>query len=388
MMILGRVVWAMMRPPVVFLLFLYAASGLAVSGSTSVVALARAMVVLVPFLAFSAVVNDLADARIDAVNLPADARRVLVGGRAHRRHLWIVAAAGAAGTVAASVGLGGPAVAVAGAGLAVSTAYSIGPVRLADRGAVASLTLPACYVAVPYLLGAIAGRGRVVPTDLPFLGGLYVGFIARIILKDFRDVRGDALFGKRTFLVRHGRVPTCRVSAGCWVAASVLVVTLSPHRTPAMVVSTVASAGLAVWLLGLLATAREHRTEERIISALAIVGRGAVLVAILPLWARAASTPPVVAELLVAGVAVLSGGQALEMLRHGPARVARVRLAGSGRVGSLDALVADNGVTGRGEEGPVLREGERQALGILEPDLLVAPATLADQERGHGRSAL
>ena len=49
--------------------------------------------------------------------------------------------------------------------------------------------------------------------DLLLLAGLYAGFVGRILLKDFRDVRGDALFGKRTFLVRHGRGATCTLSA-------------------------------------------------------------------------------------------------------------------------------------------------------------------------------
>lgn len=58
-------------------------------------------------------------------------------------------------------------------------------------------------MAVLYLLGIFAARGSVGRTDLLLLAGLYAGFIGRIVLKDFRDVRGDALFGKRTFLVRH-----------------------------------------------------------------------------------------------------------------------------------------------------------------------------------------
>jgi hypothetical protein len=198
-------------------------------------------------------------------------------------------------------------------------------VRLADRGIVASLTLPACYVAVPFLLGVLAGRGRVALADLPLLGALYVGFIGRIVLKDFRDVRGDALFGKRTFLVRRGRVATCRLSAACWVVAAALVVVLSPHRTPTMAITTLAGAGLAVWLLCALARDPGHRLEERIISALAIVGRGMVVVAILPLWAQAAGTQALLAEALVTGVALLVGGQALDMLRYGPARLSPVR---------------------------------------------------------------
>jgi hypothetical protein len=47
------------------------------------------------------------------------------------------------------------------------------------------------------------------------MGGLYVGFIGRIMLKDFPDVRGDALFGERTFLVRHGWRATCATTPGC-----------------------------------------------------------------------------------------------------------------------------------------------------------------------------
>ena len=110
------------------------------------------------------------------------------------------------------------------AGMVVSAAYSLRPVRLADRGAVASLVLPACYVGVPYLVGLLAASGGISAADMTLLAGLYVGFIGRILLKDFRDLRGDALFGKRTFLVRHGRAWTCLFSAVCWIAGTVTVV--------------------------------------------------------------------------------------------------------------------------------------------------------------------
>src|SRR5438067_396267 len=102
-------------------------------------------------------------------------------------------------------------------------AYSLRPIRVADRGAVASLLLPAGYVGVPYLVGIFSVRDRVTAGDFVLLGGLYVGFIGRILLKDFRDVRGDALFGKRTFLVRHGRGRTCAFSAVCWITGSLAV---------------------------------------------------------------------------------------------------------------------------------------------------------------------
>jgi 4-hydroxybenzoate polyprenyltransferase len=310
----------MMRAPVLLLLVTYAACGLAVAGSSSTTALLHVVAALVPFLVFSAIVNDLADARIDAVNLPADARRVLVAGSAHRHHLAGVAAASLAVALVAASSLGTAAVAVLGAGLAISTAYSLGPVRLAERGMVASLTLPACYVAVPYLLGLLAGAGSVRPGQLLLLVALYVGFIGRIILKDFRDVRGDALFGKRTFLVRRGRRATCQVSGCCWALAGGLVILTTPQRTAAMAISTLACTGLALWLLHRLARDPGHREEERVITALAILGRGMLVILILPIAARNAAVPVVLADPLTMALAVVHAGLVRDMLRYGPRR--------------------------------------------------------------------
>ena len=192
-----------MRPPVVLLLVLYAACGAAAGGAAGTAALGSALLVVLPFLAYSAVVNDLADEHIDRVNLPEDARRVLAAGAAHRRQLWAVALGAGALTrrcgVARGAGARGRGHRPAGEhGLLART-------RALAKGVIALLVLPACYVAVPYLLGLLASGAGVRASDLPLLAALYVGFIGRIILKDFRDLRGDALFGKRTFLVRHGR---------------------------------------------------------------------------------------------------------------------------------------------------------------------------------------
>ena len=70
------------------------------------------------------------------------------------------------------------------------------------------MLLPLGYVAIPYLVGVLTVQPSVDGRQLALLGGLYVAFIGRIMLKDFRDVRGDELFGKRTFLLRHGHVAT------------------------------------------------------------------------------------------------------------------------------------------------------------------------------------
>jgi hypothetical protein len=181
----------------------------------------------------------------------------------------------------------------------------------------ASLLLPAGYVAVPYLVGVIAGRGSVQPGDLVLLGGLYVGFIGRILLKDFRDVRGDALFGKRTFLVRHGRRRTCQLSAACWVAGTAA---LAAVRQPTWTLAGAWGAQLivALWLLRALSVERSARRDEALVSAIAVVGRGMVL-ALLAHFSMTDAGWPARAYLAVIGMlATVTLGQAFAMARRGP----------------------------------------------------------------------
>ena len=162
---------------------------------------------------------------------------------------------------------------VVAVGLALNVAYSVRPLRICDRGAVASLLLPAGYVALPYLVGVLSVRPSLTGRDLVLLGGLYVTFIGRILLKDFRDVRGDALFGKRTFLLRHGRDRTCQASAACWVAGSVTLVLLFPWRSALVGVVAVLMV-CALHGLYRLAAASDPVAEQVIIGAIAQRGRG------------------------------------------------------------------------------------------------------------------
>jgi 4-hydroxybenzoate polyprenyltransferase len=51
---------------------------------------------------------------------------------------------------------------------------------------------------------------------------MYVCFMGRILLKDFRDYEGDKKFGKLNFLVRHGPKATCLLAALCWIAGNLI----------------------------------------------------------------------------------------------------------------------------------------------------------------------
>ena len=313
-----RLIVLVARPPVVVLLGLYAATGLAQSGRGSEpVLLARVLAVVVAFLAFSVACNDLADEAIDRVNLAHDGRRPLVAGTANRRELVTIAVTSALLAVGVSTTLRWPAIVVAVVGLALSAAYSLRPVRLADRGAVASVMLPACYVGVPYLLGIFASRLTVRWNDLVLLAGLYAGFIGRILLKDFRDVRGDALFGKRTFLVRHGRRWTCVFSACSWVVGSAIML-IAVRPTVVLVIASAVCTALALGLLRALAVERNHRREEALVAAIAIVGRGMIVALLAHLSMTPVGWPAWAAAAVLAVLTAVTAGQAVLMARQGP----------------------------------------------------------------------
>jgi len=269
-----RLFLVLARPAVVMLVALFALVGLAQAGhANDPVAFAKVLAVVLATLVFAVAVNDLADERIDRVNLPADTARPLVAGTGTRREMIGVAAVSAFVALAASLLLQRPAIFVVGGGLLFTAAYSLRPVRIAERGVLAPMLLPAGYVAVPYLLGVMAVRAAVTGTDLLLLAGLYAGFVGRILLKDFRDVRGDTLFGKRTFLVRHGRGPTCALSA-VFLIAGMFALAFVRDVSPALVASYVVYLALTLVLLRTLARSASARRDEASIAAIAILGRG------------------------------------------------------------------------------------------------------------------
>ena len=80
------------------------------------------------------------------------------------------------------------------------------------------MTLAVAYVGIPYWVGVVVVGDSLRMWDLPLLASLYLLFAGRIILKDFRDREGDALYGKPTFLLRYGKRATCLASL-CAVCA-------------------------------------------------------------------------------------------------------------------------------------------------------------------------
>lgn len=345
-----RALVSLARPAVLLLVMLSAAAGLAAAGVADRPGLTAPVAVAVTgFILFAVTVNDLADEAVDRVNLAGVPGRPLVEGRADRQEMILVATVAAAVALAAAPFIGTLAVGVVAAGLLFALAYSLPPVRLSGRGALASLLLPAGFVAVPFILGLAAGHAPLFGRNALLLAGLYVGFIGRILLKDFRDVRGDALFGKRTFLVRHGREATCRTSTACWIAGAATVA-VTPGLTPAVVAGQVTLLAVALVLLRHLRTDGGPRRDERIISALAIVGRGMVLVVIAHLAADDLGRPGLFAAALAAALTAITLADVHAMLRYGP-RVRLhaqhvIRLASAGSSTTVQSRVPSPGTVG------------------------------------------
>ena len=220
--------------------------------------------------------NDVADEAIDRINHPGDAARPLVTGDASPHDLRVLHAVASGVALAAAVLLGWQAVIVTGVSLAIGVTYSLPPARFSYRTWLAPLALAAAYVLVPYGLGAIAVGRDLVVADGWLASALFALFLARIVLKDYRDRAGDAAYEKPTLLLRFGSGATCAVSLGALVAGNVLL--LAALRPPLLVAFALQTlfVGVAL-LLRQLHGAADGRAEQVAIGLGARLGNGVLL---------------------------------------------------------------------------------------------------------------
>ena len=181
--------------------------------------------------------NDIADARRG----PRSTTRGDAGATARDRRCAASATSGGctllacaiAALAAAAHRLGGRR--VVGGSLAVGIAYSLPPLRVSYRTWLAPLLLAVAYVPVPFALGAIAAGRALDAATRSSLGALGVLFLARIVLKDYRDRAGDALLRQADAAAPlRRRTATCAASLCALVAANVLLVVGARGRRVAL----------------------------------------------------------------------------------------------------------------------------------------------------------
>ena len=166
--------------------------------------------------------NDIADYEIDAINLKTAKGRPLVTGEATKKHLYSVIVVAIAAMIFFAALIGKIAVLIAVVSVVIDYLYSMPPIQLSHRADFAPVALSLLYVCLPYLFGSATVTTSFTPQDGLLLVGLFILFCGRILLKDFRDRKGDSLYGKRTFLLRHGKDATCAVSLLCVVVGNVI----------------------------------------------------------------------------------------------------------------------------------------------------------------------
>lgn len=141
------------------------------------------------------VLNDVFDADIDRINKPG---RAVASGRVSPRAATVWAACCAAAGIAMSIPLGALPLAIAVASAAIMYVYSA---RLKRLPLVGNLAV-AAVTGAAFVFGA-AAFGDPAAGIVP--GLLALGFnLARELLKDVEDMRGDAAHGARTFPVIAG----------------------------------------------------------------------------------------------------------------------------------------------------------------------------------------
>jgi 4-hydroxybenzoate polyprenyltransferase len=206
--------WRMLRYRVAAMILLFMLLGSAWHGGLGTLDVPVLLVALA--LASSYVcatsVNDISDREIDKINHPGDVGRPLVTGTAGTGDLWTLFGVSGVLAVVLSFAAGAAASGIMVLSVAIGVLYSLPPARLSYRTFMAPVTLAVAYVGIPYWIGVVVAGDSLGVWDLPLLAALYLLFVGRIILKDFRDREGDALYGKPTFLLRFGKGATCLAS--------------------------------------------------------------------------------------------------------------------------------------------------------------------------------
>jgi 4-hydroxybenzoate polyprenyltransferase len=263
--------------------------------------------------------NDLADEGIDKVNHKGKPGRLLVTGEATRGQLARVGLFASASMLVCGWIISPLAFWLMLASLALNVAYSLPPLKLSYRTFMVPFVLAMGYVVVPYNLGLVLADARFTNSDVGLLGGLYLLFLARINLKDFRDRAGDAAFGKPTLLLSYGKKVTVLASqAMLWLGT--LVTISATWEYGSAVLCILIYAGVISYLLHLLYRANVGPKELVIIGVAAKVGNGLLLSLLAIFFLSFNLAPPWVIALVLA--LLFAGSVAnVKFLYHDPRSV-------------------------------------------------------------------
>jgi len=208
-------------------------------------------------------VNDYSDIEIDKVNLRDSDDRPLITKDINLRKLWAINIISGLSILLLSTMYGILAIYFTIFILIIDYAYSLKPLRITDRTIASPITLSFAYVFYSFSLGYWSVN---VSEPYPWLlvFGIFLGFIARLLLKDFRDVKGDKQFGKLTFLLRYGTKTTCVTSGVLW-AVSAIMVSASTSFALGLAIPLALGVGMVTVLLRSLSLTHGINNQQNIV---------------------------------------------------------------------------------------------------------------------------
>jgi 4-hydroxybenzoate polyprenyltransferase len=234
-----------------------------------------ALALLIAWYIHASSSNDYADRMTDGVNLAGAKDRPFVTKKYPFKKIVTIHIAAGVLTLLLSILYGPYAILFSFILLMLNYAYSFRPFRIMDKGALAQLMLPIAYVVYPFSLGFWSSdmNGHY---PIVLIAGLYAGFVARLFLKDFRDIKGDMKFNKRTFLIRHGRMMTCNASLLFGSISLILLVLATEFSNGVLFVLILGHIGVVILLRKLSAESRIKK-QMRLVALLARIGNASVV---------------------------------------------------------------------------------------------------------------
>lgn len=248
------------RPRVTIMLWALAFIGSASVGSPNFLTILSLPVLMIWYI-HATTVNDFSDFAIDKINLKKANDRPLVSGKLSFKQMWVIHILSGITVLLLSFLYGLGAVLLTVVMLIIDYAYSLKPVRLSDRGIIAQFVLAFVYVYYPLSLGYWSNGGTNYPWVISF--SIFLAFMARMLLKDFRDVVGDRKYNKMTFLLRHGTKKTVILSFVFWVLSALIMSWVVRSIAISLVLLT--ALAMAFKLLQYLVATDDHDKQQVII---------------------------------------------------------------------------------------------------------------------------
>lgn len=230
---------------------------------------------VVAFIVHANSINDWSDREIDRINLQGAGDRPLLTGDISQRQFWLLHGLSVLAALALALAYGYRVWWLTLAVLVIDYVYSLPPLRLTNRPLLSPLLLAATYTGYSLAIGvAAADPSAGYPWSLA--AAVSLGFVARLLLKDFRDIAGDREHGKHTCLIRFGARATALASGVCAAGAAVWLAILS-EWSPAVVAFLGLATGFAlVWLARLPES--EPSGQERLVRMIAQAANLSLLV--------------------------------------------------------------------------------------------------------------